>query len=322
VDNFYGSSRGYVQAVLGQEVIDELTQAQAIEFWHTEDNITFGGKKPEPSEANQRPLIDALKKSGRKLTLGVFMDPDADRIRFCDDTLDISMNLFGPIAFASLLNQGLAGGIATTVSSSDFGCEIARRNNRPVFETPVGFKFFREPLTKNEALVAFEESDGISFAHHTLEKDALGGFVCAINAMMTTNKSLSEQYDDLQKQYGYFYPDRAGLDVEGISLPEWDAHRKKLLPALTGGLFKEGDVMTLGSEQKTIARVNTLDGLKIIFDDLSWILLRPSGTEPKFRIYAEVVNKKPIKTSCQTSLLKSYRDAGAEILERAKKMIV
>ena len=303
--------------MLGDDLIRELKAVQAIEFWHTEDDITFGGKKPEPSADNQRPIMEALKKSGRKILLGVFMDPDADRIRFADAQLDVSMNLFGPLAYAGLLQQGFKGGVASTVSSSGFAFEIARKNNQPAFETPVGFKYFRPFLQTNQVLVAFEESDGISFAHHSLEKDAVAGFVCALSCMMATQKNLSEIYADIQKKYGYFYPDRAGLDVTGVSPTEWNTYKKKFLSVLTANFFKIGDLIPVGSTSKKIAHVNTMDGLKLIFDDKSWILLRPSGTEPKFRICYEVVSTSPVNDI--DSRLNEYKAAGAWVLERVKK---
>lgn len=67
-----------------------------------------------------------------------------------------------------------------------------------------------------EVVEAFEESDGISFIGHTLDKCAMAGVMMAINTLVLTSKNLSEQYIELQKKYGYFYPDKAGADVKGM----------------------------------------------------------------------------------------------------------
>lgn len=64
--------------------------------------------------------------------------------------------------------------------------------------------------------MCFEESDGISFLSHTLDKCAMAGVMMAINTLALTGKNLSEQYRDIQKKYGYFYPDKAGADVKGM----------------------------------------------------------------------------------------------------------
>jgi phosphomannomutase len=304
--------------LLGEEVMDALSETLSIRFVNTNDDYSFHGLKPEPSAKNQKPLIDALRKSGRPLTLAAALDPDADRIRCADRDLDIDMNRFGAIAYANLLARGMRGGIASTVPSSDFALEIARQNGLEVIETQVGFKFFREPLSQQRALVAFEESDGISFIGHTLEKDAVAGLLAAIDSMATSGKPLSQQYEELRAKYGYFYPDKAGEDVKGVSVEAWQQYKDAVTKALTEGMFHEGESVQLGDAARRIAEVNTTDGLKLIFDDKSWILLRPSGTEPKFRYYYEVASPEPI--SDVTERLEHYRSTAASILARARAM--
>jgi phosphomannomutase len=319
VDFMHGSSRGYVEAVLGKDVVEQLVTSGSLVFLNTNDDPSFHGIKPEPSPSNQRPIIERLAASRRKLTLGVFMDPDADRIRFADAKMDIPMNLFGAIAFADAMEGNAEGGIATTVASSSFALEIARQNNRPVFETAVGFKFFRPHLTSGEALVGFEESDGISFGGHTLEKDAIAGFLAALTAMVRSNSNLSDQYAALQERYGYFYPRRSGVDVKGVTTEAWQAYKKAVLDVLTGGLVKVGDTIEIGGTKKKVTDVITKDGLKVVFNDRSWLLMRPSGTEPKFRIYIEPVNDKPIENIDEIAA--AYEQAGADLLAHARSKV-
>jgi phosphomannomutase len=319
VDNMHGSSRGYLEAVLGNDVMVALEESGSITFLNTNDDVSFHGIKPEPSPANQKPIVDKLAASGRKYTLGVFLDPDADRIRFADAKMDIPMNLFGAIAFADSMEWGSEGGVATTVSSSDFALEIAKQNGRTIFETAVGFKYFRPYLRDNQASVAFEESDGISFGGHTLEKDAVGGFFAALSAMASNGKNLSEQYSGLQKKYGYFYPLRDGVEVKGVTTEQWQAYKKAVLDVLVGGLIKPGDAIKIGGKDKEVKEVVTKDGLKVVFTDRSWLLMRPSGTEPKFRIYVEVVGEEPIDNV--SSVQAAYKNAGEEILARARAQV-
>ena len=316
VDNMHGSSRGYIEVVLGEELIAELKAAGAITFIHTNDDFSFHGVKPEPSAKNQKPLLEALQKGAATYSLAVALDPDADRIRYCDAQMDIDMNRFGAIALGVLIQKGLPGGVASTAPSSDFALEIARRNNRPVFETAVGFKHFRNPLSSGDVLVAFEESDGISFMGHTLEKCALAGFLAALEVMAYSGKNLSELYRALQTQYGYFYPDKSGSDVKGVSIEAWQAYKKKVVHILQNELFKTGDRMKLGETEKEIVSINTIDGLKIIFNDKSWILLRPSGTEPKFRYYYELAGTVEL-TDIQQQL-EAYQKAAETILNKAR----
>lgn len=316
VDNMHGASRGYLETLLGDDTMQTLRETDSIRFVNTNDDYSFHGVKPEPSAKNQKPLIEELKKSGRRFTLAAALDPDADRIRCADANLDVDMNRFGAIAYANLLAKGMRRGVASTVPSSDFALEIAKQNEMKVVETEVGFKFFRPPLSANEVLVAFEESDGISFYAHTLEKDAVAGFLAAIDSMATSGKTLSEQYEELRARYGYFYPDKAGADVRGVSVDEWQRYKNAVLRALTGGMFRVGQALAIGSTERTIANINTLDGLKLIFDDKSWLLLRPSGTEPKFRYYFEVASTTPLPDVQER--LDAYQSTAAEILQRAR----
>ncbi|MBF0107101.1 MAG: hypothetical protein HQM16_17465 [Deltaproteobacteria bacterium] len=318
VDYFHGSARGFIEAILGDDVVGELLKCDAISFLNAVDDVSFQGRKPEPSAENQRPIIEALKKSGRRLTLGVFMDPDADRIRFCDAALDVEMSLFGPIMYASLLNSGFKGGVVSTVATTDFGARIARDNSQQSIKTAVGFKWFRPCFNSGTAIIGFEESDGISLGD-TLEKDALAGFFGALMTMMRSGEPLSRQYAGLQARYGYYYPQKTGVDVAGVSVAEWFAYKDKVVNVLTGGLIKKGDALSVGGVAKVVTEVNTLDGLKVVFDDDSWLLMRPSGTEPKFRIYYEITSREPLKDI--SSAMEAYRQAGGEILNKARKAV-
>lgn len=319
VDFMHGSSRGYVEAVLGAEVVTALTEAGALSLVNTDTDYSFHGVKPEPSAKNQAPLVKACKVAGKRYSLAVALDPDADRIRFADAKADIDMNRFGAIAFAAVLGAGLEGGVATTAPSSDFALEIAKQEKRPIFETAVGFKFFREPLKGGTVLVAFEESDGISFLGHTLEKCALAGFLMALQTMVNTGENISTQYDALRAKYGYFYPAKAGADVKGVSVEAWQAYKKAVVDVLTGSLYKVGDTVTIAGEAKAVAEINTIDGLKLIFQDKSWILLRPSGTEPKFRYYYELASEVPLEGI--EARMKAYEEAASEILTQARARV-
>ncbi len=319
VDYMHGSSRGFIQALLGKATIDKLNEADSLQFLHEDEDFSFHGVKPEPSAKNQAPLIEILKAKGRKFTLAVALDPDADRIRFADMDMDIDMNRFGALAYAGLLANGLDGGVASTAPSSDFGLEVAKQAGKEVFETAVGFKNFRQPLGSGKVLVCFEESDGISFIGHTLEKCALAGFIMALELMATQNKNLSVQYNELQKNVGYFYPDKAGADVKGVSVEAWEAYKKEVVNVLQNKLYNIGDNIKIGNVTKTIADINIIDGLKVIFEDKSWILLRPSGTEPKFRYYIELASTKPIDNA--RDLQKDYIKAGGDILQSAREMV-
>ncbi|KAA3617071.1 MAG: hypothetical protein D8M58_04255 [Calditrichaeota bacterium] len=319
VDFMHGASRGYVQELLGQDVWNELIQAGALITRHEDEDFSFHGMKPEPSAPNQKPLLDILKKENRKFSLGMAMDPDADRIRYADHKLDIDMNLFSVIAYSGLLERGINGKIVHSVPSSGFAGKIARENGQDSTETMVGFKNFRSQFLSGDYVMGFEESDGISFIGHTLEKCALSGFMAALTAISTSNKNLSELYEELRLKYGYFYPGRAGVDVKGVSVEAWQAYKAQVVDILQNKLYKVGDKITIGGIEKTIKNILTIDGLKVFMEDDSWILMRPSGTEPKFRYYYEVVSDKPLANPDRE--LENYNDAAATILQKTRDMV-
>jgi phosphomannomutase len=186
-----------------------------------------------------------------------------------------------------------------------------------VFEGPVGFKNFRGPLSSGDYLMAFEESDGISFAGHTLEKCALAGFLAALSALAASGRNLGDQYDALRAAHGYYHPGKGGADVKGVTVEAWQAYKDKVMGILEGGLVKPGDRIPVGGGERAVERTDVSDGLKVVFTDRSWILLRPSGTEPKFRYYYEVVGEKELPDA--EALLSAYGKAASALLEKARE---
>jgi phosphomannomutase len=174
--------------------------------------------------------------------------------------------------------------LAKSVATSNFANIIATKLGIPVMETPVGFKNFRPWLKRNanpKALIAFEESDGITGLNNTLEKDAHFGLLLALEIMAVTGKNLGEYLDLLYAEYGRLYPERSGFEVDKslVGAP--------LLAKVQKITAQPGSKIAIGSKSKVVKELITVDGVKIIFTDDSWMLIRPSGTEPKVRIYAE-----------------------------------
>ncbi len=278
-DYVYGSTRGRPAALLGNP--DCLVNLR------TEDDPLFGGVAPEPSSKNLEGVHRVLDASKTWYRLGCIFDPDGDRIRFYDGTAEIDMNSFGAIAFHYMVTwRKERGVVAKSVATSNFVNIIAEKLGCEVKETPVGFKNFRPYLArdaKERALIAFEESDGISGLNNTLEKDAQFGFLLALEIMAVTGKNLGEYLEALYTEYGRFYPTRSGFEVD-----------KSLVGApliakvnAIAGKAKPGMKVPVGEIEKEVKQLLTLDGVKIIFTDDSWMLIRPSGTEPKVRIYTE-----------------------------------
>lgn len=278
-DYVNGSTRGRPAALLGNP--DCLVNLR------TEDDPLFGGVAPEPSSKNLEGVRRVLDASKTWYRLGCIFDPDGDRIRFYDGTCEIDMNSFGAIAFHYMVTwRKERGVVAKSVATSNFVNIIAEKLGCEVKETPVGFKNFRPYLARNakeRALIAFEESDGISGLNNTLEKDAQFGLLIALEMMAVTGKNLGEYLEALYSEYGRFYPTRSGFEVDKSLVGE------KLVAKVNAiaDCAKPGMKVAVGTQEKEVKQLLTLDGVKIIFADDSWMLIRPSGTEPKVRIYTE-----------------------------------
>ncbi len=297
VDNVHGATRGRMQRILGE--------SSKIKYLRTEDDYLFGGVAPEPSEKNMAGVEKVLSRSNAKFKLGAIMDPDGDRIRYAarniDSIMQIPMNYFGAMALHFLhVHKKFSGVVAKSVGTSNFVNAIAAKLGIPVKETKVGFKNFRPYMLKTvheKAIVAFEESDGISGYNHTLEKDALFGLLLAIEMMAVTGKNLSEYLKDLMDEYGYYYPDRSGIAVDASLVGKPLIKRLSVIKEQ----YKKGTVINIGGSSRTVKELITVDGIKMVFDDGSWLMIRPSGTEPKVRFYIEARTEEGKKAVFETA---------------------
>jgi len=279
IDNVHGSTRGRIERILGK--------SDKIIYLRTEDDLLFGGIAPEPSEQNMKGVEKVLRRKTARFKLGVILDPDGDRIRHADGSMQIPMNYFGAMVCHFLkVHKGISGIVVKSVGTSNLVNAISEKLNIPVKETKVGFKNFRPYMLRRSterAIVAFEESDGISAYNHTLEKDAIFGLLIAIEMMAVTGKNLSKYLKDIMDEFGYYYPDRSGIAVNRSFAGE--SLKKRLITIQEH--FQKGTRVNIGKESRTVKDVITVDGTKLIFDDGSWLMIRPSGTEPKVRFYIE-----------------------------------
>ncbi len=279
IDNVHGATRGRIQSIIGK--------SDKILYLRTEDDYLFGGVAPEPSNKNMAGVEKVLRENNAKFKLGVVLDPDGDRIRHADANMQIPMNYFGAMALHFLhVHKGFSGIAVKSVGTSNLVNAIAEKLEVPLKETKVGFKNFRPYMlntAQERAVVCFEESDGISGYNHVLEKDALFGILVAIEMMAVTQKNLSDYLKAIMDEYGYYYPDRSGIAVDRSLVGE--ALEKRL--SVIREQYKEGTKVEIGGSSRTVKEVITVDGTKLVFDDGSWLMIRPSGTEPKVRFYIE-----------------------------------
>jgi len=140
-----------------------------------------------------------------------------------------------------------------------------------VYETPVGFKWVAEAIGDYDALFGGEESGGFTLRGHVREKD--GVLMALFAAAAHAAEPVDERVDRLLDAHGAIASGRVSLDCP-------DARKAAVLDELE-------DHIPESVAGRGVARVVTLDGFKLLLEDGSWLLVRPSGTEPKLRVYAE-----------------------------------
>jgi phosphoglucomutase len=268
-DALWGTGRGYLDKCLRDHGLD-------VETLHDWRDVTFGGRSPEPGEDHLDELKEAVTSNG--LTLGLATDGDGDRFGI----IDSNGGFITPNQLVALLTDYLAEsrswtqGVARSVATSHLVDRVAKDRGLTLYETPVGFKFIGELINKDEIILGGEESAGLSIRGHYPEKDGIIACLLAAEAVAARKASLTEQLIELYSRIGKLESGRIGVKLT----PEVAAKLKEKLahePSEIGG--------------RQVENINRIDGVKFIFADQSWMLMRPSGTEPMVRIYAESESK-------------------------------
>jgi phosphoglucomutase len=272
-DPLWGTGRGYLDEVLRQHGLD-------VETLHDWRDVLFGGRSPEPEVSHLTELRDVVLTKG--CVLGLATDGDADRFGVMDaDGSFITPNQLIALLFDYLVeSRKWSGGAARSVATSHLVDRVAESRGLPVYETPVGFKYIGELINENKIVIGGEESAGLSIKGHYPEKDGILACLLAAEAVAARGESLTNQLTALYARVGKLEAGRIGVRLT----PE-------LMKSLKEKLAQEPT--EIGGRQ--IARTNRLDGVKFIFGDGSWLLMRPSGTEPVVRIYAESESAKDLE---------------------------
>jgi phosphoglucomutase len=273
IDTLYGTSRDYLDYFL----IESGVEVKTI---HNYRDPYFGGFSPECSEKN---LGDLRKVVGdEKYDLGLSTDGDADRFGIIDDrNRFVSPNLI--IALVALYlkrYRNVPGGLARSVATTHLIDAIGKKLDVPVYETPVGFKYIGELILEDKIALGGEESAGMSMYRHLPEKDGILACLLVAEMVARTGKKLGELVEAIFQEFGYFYSKRVDM---------------KLTPQLKESLAAKLANPPKQIDELMVSSVNTIDGVKLVFDDHTWLLFRLSGTEPVARLYAEACTPKDLK---------------------------
>lgn len=268
-DPLFGSGMGYLDELLRRNGIP-------VESIHSHRDVWFGGHHPEPSGDHLDDLRALMKE--KDLRIGLATDGDADRFGVLDEdgTYIAPNELLGLLIDYLVESRGWREGVARTVATSHFVDRVARLHGLEVFpETPVGFKYIGEYIKAGKIILGGEESAGLSIKGHVPEKDGILACLLAAEMVAGRGKSLKSQLKGLFSRTGPVYNRRLNL---------------RLTPELAA-LAKERVAEDVKSfDGRPVREQNRKDGLKLVLDEDSWVLIRLSGTEPVVRFYAEAAS--------------------------------
>ena len=264
-DGLYAASIGYFDKLLDMHSI----RYESLHMYH---DTNFGGGMPEPKPKYLKELIEKVKSN--KNSIGFANDGDSDRFGVINENGEyVSPNEIISILLIHLKkNKNYSGPLVKTVGASLLLDKAAQKMGVEVIETAVGFKHVGEAMRKYNPIIGGEESGGLSVKGHIPEKDGILANLLVLEAMAYENKSLVELQNDLYDFVGCkYYNDRIDLKLDNFDMVKPILEKYKSQKAI--GNFQVTDT-------------DTKDGVKLYFDN-SWILVRPSGTEPLLRIYFE-----------------------------------
>ncbi|TET45290.1 phosphoglucomutase/phosphomannomutase family protein [Candidatus Aerophobetes bacterium] len=273
-DPMFGVGDGLIEKILAPSRCQVLTI-------HPKYNPGFGGLAPEPIERNLEAL--KIKVKEEKADLGLATDGDADRAGVVSDKGEYLTphQVFSLLLLYLVEGRGLRGGVAKTVSLGYQPERIAEDFGLSLYEVPVGFKYVCDKMLEKDILFGGEESGGYGYRGHLMERDGILSCLLFVEMLTRLQKPLSRILKEMEARFGASFFKRVDFEKSVVDKEKMIRTLSLSSPSSLGGV--------------PVREVKTLDGIKFVMDDKSWLLIRPSGTEPKVRVYAEAPGEAELK---------------------------
>lgn len=267
LDAMHGSGNALSREILKGTKID-------LHLMREDINPYFDGKKPEPVIEYLGEIVSRVKKE--KFDIGLVLDGDADRIAAVAPGGEFvhPQKILGLLALHLVRNRGRKGGVVKTICGTTMIDNIASKLGMKLYETPVGFKYISDLMVAEEIVAGGEEAGGMGVQDYIPERDGTLAGLLLIEMMVYQKKNLKQLVDEMEKEFGKYYYERFDLKLG------------------KGSFDKEKFAATKTLLGKKVVEAKTFDGVKLICEDESWLMLRPSGTEPLVRAYSEAKSKK------------------------------
>ncbi|MBT5090032.1 MAG: phosphoglucomutase/phosphomannomutase family protein [Flavobacteriales bacterium] len=259
---------------------------------HCDDNPGFLGTAPEPIHRNLQEFSELMKNN--KLDCGLATDGDADRIGLYDSKGNFvdSHHIILLLIHYMVKYKGMSGKVVTAFSCSVKVEQMCKYYDLDQETVQIGFKHIAGKMITEDVLLGGEESGGIATSGHIPERDGIWMGLILFEFMAKSGKSLENLIDEVYAIVGEFAFERIDLHIDNDK-------KLKIIEDCKAGEFTQ-----FGKYK--VDRIETIDGFKFFFDADTWLLIRPSGTEPVLRTYAEA--------STQEKAFDILEDAKATIL--------
>ena len=262
-DAMYGAGQNAVKRLLPESV-----------FLNCDVNPSFRGQAPEPIHRNLTELSETIKNDD-SIHAGLANDGDADRIGMYDEKgnfVDSHRLLLLLLKYMKEFKQE-NGKVVVTFSVTDKMKKLAEHYGLDFEVTKIGFKYIAEIMTHTDLLVGGEESGGLAVKGHIPERDGVWMGLLILEFMAKTGKSLTALLDEVYEIVGRFEYDRDDLHLT-------ENKKQEIISKCKAGAFD-----SIGSY--SIMDTHDVDGYRFILEEGKWVMIRPSGTEPVLRVYAQ-----------------------------------
>ena len=254
-------------------------------------NPSFDGGKPEPVVEYLEGILKRV--NVEKFDLGLVLDGDGDRIAAVARGGEFihPQKILGLLILHLVRNRGRTGGVVKTICGTTMIDNITAKLGLKLYETPVGFKYISDLMVSERIVAGGEEAGGMGLQDYIPERDGTLAGLLLLEMMVYQKKGIKQIIREMEEEFGRYYYERADLKLtEGT----FDLARIKTIQRVLG---------------KKVIEMKDFDGVKLICEDESWIMFRPSGTEPLVRAYAEA------KSAAKAKALIEY---GKKILKKGK----
>lgn len=270
LDPMFGVSKTCIQTIL-------VTARCELEIINDRHDALFGGRLPSPNNLTLARLRHLVVEKG--FDIGIGTDGDADRLGIIDEKGDFihPNDILALLYYYLLKHKGWKGGVVRNLATTHLLDRIAEGFGERCYEVPVGFKHISSKMEETKALIGGESSGGLTIRGHIPGKDGVFAASLLIELLCVTGQNLSGLLQEIHQRFGDFHT------------AEWDYHfDPELKPQLLRKIHPGCD---LPEFLQKIVSTSHLDGMKMVFDNGGWALIRFSGTEPLLRVVAEMPSR-------------------------------